>query len=190
MQINRKLCLVFEAEGADGAVVHVHSAPIARMVFEQYYRELGQVFTQCFAGDDPRHVAITAPQLALPALKAAAGDRWDAPGGVKAGLINEIARNTTVAFVGEQGWDTLPLSTAITRGIIDDDGEAEILGNLTFFTAVSKVGPRPLVSTFLEMAGSLRGWTLTSSDSTAWSNSLPTLTAPETSTATGSQVIA
>ena len=185
-QINRKLNFTFAIEGADGGTVHVHSAPISRSAFETYYRELGKVFTSCFAGQAAEHVALTAPQLALAALKDAAGDNWDPDGriGVKAGLVGEIKRLTTVAFPGPNGWESLPLDAAIKRGIVDDDGEAEVLSNLVFFTAISKVAPRALSSTFLELAAALRDWGFTSSNSTAWIGSLPILTPAESSTTT------
>ena len=185
-QINRKLAFTFAIEGADGGVVQVYSAPLSRAAFETYYRELGKVFTSCFAGQEAEHVALTAPQLALAALKDAAGANWDPEGkvGVKTGLVGEIKRLTTVAFPGPDGWESLPLDVGIKRGIVDDDGEAEILSNLVFFTAISKVAPRALSSTFLELAAALRDWVFTSSSSTEWIGSLPTSTPVETSTTT------
>ena len=184
-QINRKLNFTFAVEGADGGTVQVYSAPISRAAFEAYYRELGRVFTSCFAGQEAEHVALSAPQLAYAALKDAAGANWEPEGkvGVKAGLVGELKRLTTVAFPGESGWETLPLEVAVKRGIVDDDGEAEILSNLVFFTAISKVAPRALSATFLELAAALRDWGFTSSNCTAWIDSLPTST-PAASTTT------
>lgn len=193
MEITRKSILTFPIEGADGGTVYVHSTPVGRAVFEQFYKVLGHVFTSCFSDEDPRHIALTAPQLALPALKAAAGAQWEPEGrpGVKAGLVNEIIRLTSVAYVDPTGtgWATLPLDIAIKRGIVDDDGEAEILSNLVFFTAISKVAPRTLCASFLEMASSLRDWQFTFSNVTGWISSLPTLTPIENSTIPTSSVI-
>ena len=175
MRIDKKLNFVFPVQTDSLGTVWVYSLPVSRNVFETFYDILGKVFTKCFDGEDPKHIALTAPQLALPALKSisSASNTWDGPKGIRQGLINEIIRLTTVAFVGDNGWETLPLDIAIKREIIDEDNEAEILSSLVFFTSISKVAPRSLATTFLEMAGSLREWQFTSLDCMAFINSLP-----------------
>ena len=192
MRIDGKLNFVFPIETPQNGVAYVHSMPIARSVFETYYEVLGRVFSKCFDGQDPKHVALTAPQIALPALKAAAmaTDIWDTPGGVRAGLLNEISRLTSVMYVGASGWETIPLEIAVKRNILDEDNEAEVLSNLVFFTSISKVAPKALAGTFLEMAGSLRDWRFTSLLCTEYISSLPTLTDSENTTPTTLQVVA
>jgi len=59
---------------------------------------------------------------------------------------------------------------------LDEDEEAEVLSSLVFFTAISKVAPKDLKNSFLEMAGSLRNWELTSSDVMGYIAGLPTST--------------
>jgi hypothetical protein len=191
MKIDRKLNFVFPVDTANG-VIWIHSMPLGRETFETYYHVLGQVFTSCFEGEDPKHIALAAPQLALPALKAMAKEKriWDTPGGVQAGLINELIRLTNVVFIGGSGWETLPLAICITRGIVDEDQEAEILSALVFFTSISRVAPRALASTFLDLAGSLRKWRFVSLPLSEFRASLPISTPDETTPTPPSLVIA
>ena len=167
-----------QVQTANNGLVYIHSASIGRSVFEQFYLELGKVFSQCFDSINQAHLALSAPQLAYPALKSIAqkAGNWDGNGGVKFGLINEIIRLTNVMFAGENGWETVPFDTAVKREILDEDEEAETLSSLVFFTAISKVAPKDLKSSFLEMAGSLRNWVTTSLDSTEYMSGLPILT--------------
>jgi len=178
MKIDRALNLVMQIQTAKNGLVYVHSTPISRSIFEQFYLEIGKVFSQCFDSVNQAHLALSAPQLAYPALKSISikAGNWEGAGGVKFGLVNEIVRLTNVILNGDQGWYSLPFDTAVKRGIIDEDEEAEVLSSLVFFTAISKVAPKDLKDSFLEMAGSLRNWELTSLDSTAYQNGLPILT--------------
>ena len=178
MKIDRNLNLVMQVQTAKNGLVYIHSASIGRSVFEQFYLELGKVFSQCFDSVNQAHLALSAPQLAYPALKSIAtkAGNWDGAGGVKFGLINEIIRLTNVVFAGENGWESLPFDVAVKREILDEDEEAEALSSLVFFTAISKVAPKDLKNSFLEMAGSLRNWELTSSDFMVFMNGLPILT--------------
>jgi len=162
-------------------IIYIHSASISRSVFEQFYLELGKVFSQCFDSINQAHLALSAPQLAYPALKSIAqkAGNWDGAGGVKFGLINEIIRLTNVLVCGDKGWETIPFDVAVKREILDEDEEAEILSSLVFFTAISKVAPKDLKNSFLEMAGALRNWELSSLDSTGYMNGLPILTKKE-----------
>lgn len=173
MKIDRKLNIVLPIETESKGRILVHSAPISRDVFEQFYLELGKVFSQCFDSVNQAHLALTAPQLAYPALKKMAMDAgtWET---VKKGLINEIIRLTNVMVAGDKGWETLPLDIAIKREILDEDEESEVLSALTFFTAICRVAPKDLRTSFLEMAGSLRNWELVSSDCTEYLNGLAT----------------
>ena len=171
MKIDRKLNIVIPVETESKGLIYVHSTPISRDVFEQFYLELGKVFSQCFDSINQAHLALTAPQLAYPALKTMTikAGNWEE---VKKGLINEIVRLTNVLVIGEKGWESIPLDLAIKREILDEDEESEVLSALTFFTAICRVAPKDLRMSFLEMAGSLRSWELTSLDSTEYLNGL------------------
>ena len=191
MRIDQKLNFVFPVDTPKHGVTYVYSMPISRAVFEMHYDVLGKVFTRCFDGQDPKHIALTAPQIAYAALKTIAigNGNWEGPNGVRASLINEIIRLSTVMFVGDRGWETVPMDIAVKRGIFDEDSEAEALSTLTFFTSISKVAPKSLAGTFLEMAGSLREWRLTSSGCMEFMNSLPTSTEDESTTKRPLQVV-
>ena len=175
MKIDRNLNLVMQVQTEKSGTVHIHSASVSRAVFEQFYLEIGKVFSQCFDSINQAHLALSAPQLAYPALKSIAtkAGNWDGPGGVKFGLVNEIVRLTNVLLSTESGWESMPFDTAVKREFINEDEEAEILSSLVFFTAISKVAPKDLRNSFLEMAGALRSWELTSSGSTEYMNGLP-----------------
>ena len=178
MKIDRNLNLVIPIQSEKHGIVYAHSVPISRDVFEQFYLELGKVFSQCFDSISESHLVLSAPQLAYPALKSLSkkAGTWDE---VKKGLVNEIMRLTNIIVSGDRGWETIPFDSAVKRELINEDEEAEILSSGIFFTAISKVAPKDLKSSFLQMAGSLRNWELLSSDSTAYRNSLPTLTKDE-----------
>ena len=181
MKIDRNLNLVMQVQTEKNGTVHVHSSSISRSVFEQFYLEIGKVFSQCFDSINQAHLALSAPQLAYPALKSISikEGNWDSPGGVKFGLVNEIIRLTNVLVSTEKGWETVPFDIAVKRELLNEDEEAEILSALVFFTAISKVAPKDLKNSFLEMAGALRNWVLTSLDCTEYLNGLPILTKKE-----------
>ena len=181
MKIDRNLNLVMQVQTEVNGIVHVHSSSVSRSVFEQYYLEIGKVFSQCFDSINQAHLALSAPQLAYPALKSIAikEGNWDNAGGVKFGLVNEIIRLTNVLISGKNGWESIPLDVAVKREMLNEDEEAEILSALVFFTAISKVAPKDLKNSFLEMAGALRNWVLTSLDSMEYLNGLPISTKKE-----------
>ena len=135
MKIDRNLNLVMPIQTAKNGVVYIHSVSISRAVFEQFYLELGKVFSQCFDSVNQAHLVLSAPQLAYPALKSIAtkAGNWDGTGGVKFGLVNEIIRLTNVLVSGEKGWESIPFDTAVKRGVLDEDDEAELLSSLVFF---------------------------------------------------------
>lgn len=192
MRIDQKLNFVFPIETPKHGTAYIHSMPISRSVFESFFSILGKVFTTCFEGEDPKHIALTAPQVAYPALKtlSVSADKWEGHAGVKAGLVNEIVRLTTVMYIGERGWEAVPMDIAVKTAVLDEDCEAEVLSALVFFTSISKVAPKTLAGTFLEMAGSLRDWQYTYLGCMEYMSSLPTSTEPENTTENQSQVIA
>jgi hypothetical protein len=170
-----------QVQTENNGTVHIHSTSISRSVFEQFYLELGEVFSQSFNSDNPKHIALSAPQLAYPALKSISTKlgNWDGAGGVKFGLVNEIIRLTNVIVSTENGWESIPFNIAVKNEVLNEDEESEAISSLIFFTAISKVAPRDWKDSFLEMAGALRSWVTTSLDSTEYQNGLPILTKKE-----------
>jgi hypothetical protein len=185
MKIDRNLRLITPLETQKNGVAHIYSMAIERVIFEQFYLELGKVYSQCFDSKNPEHFILSAPQLAYPALKSISMKMgtWEIKnaegiviGGVKSGMINEIVRLSTVMINGNNGWESLPLHTAIQRKLIDEDEEAEVLSSLIFFTVVCRVAPTEIANYLLQASASMRNWVLTLSDSMEFMSGLPTLT--------------
>lgn len=174
MRIDKKLNLVIPVNYEKGGKVYVHSTPISRDVFEQYFLVISKTFSALYAHGLS---AIAGPRISYLMLKKTAEDlgMWDGPAGVKIGLLNEIFRLTNVAMPGKDGWKSLPLHTVIAKEILDEDTIAEIEGQLVFFTCISTMHKREDIPTFLEPIG-LWGSETTSSDCTELVNSLKTLT--------------
>lgn len=191
MKITRDLKIVIPLETEKSGRCYVYSLPLSRQLFEQYVIELGETYSACFGGYDPKHIAMTAPQLAFPILKSVATrlGTWEGPSGVQNGLINELSRLTTVAHATSDGWQQVPLHTALTRGVIDEDEHSEVLSSLCFFLLASRVGPKTLMDHSLMAAGSPRDWAHTSSDFTTYLASLPTSTPAPVTTKKRSSVI-
>lgn len=191
LKITRDLRITFSVDSAKHGRVHVYSLPLARSIFETFVLELGETYSKVFGAYDPKHVAMTAPQMAFPALRAIAKrmGTWDGPDGLEVGLVNELVRLTTVAHSGPGGWTQIPLQLSLTREILDEDAYAEVLSSLCFFFLALRVGPDVLMSDTLGMAGAARGWQYTSSDFTAWLASLPTSKPARATTTKPSSVI-
>ena len=183
MKINSKLHLAFQVESEKYGVVHVHCLPIAQVTFEQFYAELGAVFSKCFGDSDAQHLALVGPQIAYPALMDAAKGlgTWDTPSGVRLGLVNEFIRLTTVVYADPAGggWKETMLASALSHGIVDDDAYAEVLNSITFFTSSVRAAPKALSERLLPMAGESRGWDFGFWNNTEFIASLPTLTPAE-----------
>ena len=173
MKINRVLNLVI---GFDD--MFVHSTPISREIFEQYFFVISKTHAAIFS----QGLGIVAgPGIAYLMLKKVAqeldkGDEDEVWKDVQKGLINEIVRLSNVMAKGERGWQTLPLQTMLDQGKIDEDAKAEILGQLVFFTCASKVLRASLGTSMIEAAVGLWGSETTALSSTEYQNSLPTLT--------------
>jgi hypothetical protein len=181
MKINRQLNLVLPVQTENSGTVYIHSSAIGLEVFEQFYSELGKVFAQCFDGAGSAALMIGAPQLAYAALKSISkkSGTWDGADGVKFGLVNEIVRLTNIVGAGGHGWQSTPLAGSVEIGILTEEEEAEVLSSLIFFTAISKVAPKDLRVTLLEMMSQLRNWEIISLGCTEYVNSLVTLTSSE-----------
>lgn len=179
MKINEKLNLVIPLERDCGAA-YVHSTPISREVFASFYRVLKRtcdVITD--NGSNLEGMFITGPAIALLALEDMAGkDGWQA---VQKGFINEIRRISSFLFIGNAGWETMPLADAISRNLIDTDELNEVESRIVFFTVIlylfSKAQQEFMIPSMIAICA-LRS---TSSNSTDFAASLPISTPAETS---------
>lgn len=178
MRIDKKLNIIVPIERDDG-LIYVHSTPIGREVFENYFVVISKTFSAIYAqGLGP----IAGPRVAAMMLKKVAKDLgvWDGEAGVGNGLMAEIRRLSNVVTPGENGWTTLPLQNAIDRQILTEDELSEAEGAITFFMVASAMHrKRDLPAILSDGMGHLWGTQTTSLDSTEYARSLPTLTATE-----------
>lgn len=189
MKIDRSLNLVIPIEREVGCI-YIHSMPIPRVVFEQYFMPISKAFASIYS----KGIGVLGgPRIAYLLLKQSAEDLgvWDGQGrselaeiernGVKNGLINEIKRLTNVVAIGENGWETLQLDEALKKNLIDEEEEFEALNAIVFFTLNSAMHTRAILLGFLKMMNDSFGTQTTSSNCTEFARSLPTSTTQESS---------
>lgn len=174
--INKKLNIVIPMEDDAGNEYYLHSMPLSREAFQSNWLLLSQTFAsmiergiQVTAG--PRVASIVMHDLAE---KQGLIDNYDA-------IMSEIRRLTTVIKASGEGYEQLPLATALSRGIVSAD-DIEDAGNmLVFFTLVSSMwkGSRRVAS--LNFMNSLWQSENTSLSATAFMDSLTTSTGAESS---------
>lgn len=135
MRINKKLNLVIPVDTEDGTV-YVHSTPISREIFEQYFLPISRTFAEIYR---QRLDIVAGPRIAMMMLRKAATDLGvlEGPDGVENGLIAEIRRLTNVAIPSDKGWETYPLQDVISRSLLSEDDISEIEGAVTFFICAS-----------------------------------------------------
>ena len=176
MRINRALNLVIPVE-TDSGQIYVHSTPISRDIFEQYFMAISKTFAAIFSQGLG---VVSGPRIAYLVLKQKAMEagNWAGADGVEMGLVNEIIRLTNVIVPGDKGgWTTMPLASAISRNLIDADILAELEGELIFFTVVSLTAKRTQVASMMDTVNGLWGSESTAFSCTEYLNSLQTSTA-------------
>lgn len=179
MNISKDLNLVIPIE-RDGVKLYAHSVPVSRETFENYHAILAKTFSQVTDGGLNVTAGLATAALALRDA-AKARDMWEGPTGVKAGLMNEIRRITSVIAPGDNGNTVYTLHDAATRGILDEDEVSEVENAIVFFTLVSRMFRKAQVPMMVSAICGMGGLSITSLSSTAFSDSLRTSTATETS---------
>ena len=179
MKINRALNLVIPIESEKGQL-YVHSTPISRDIFEQYFLVISKTFAAIFSQGLG---AICGSRVAYLMLKQVSEDMgiWNGVSGVRAGLVNEIVRLSNVLMPSEKGWKSIPLYTVIEKEILDNETIAEIEGELIFFTCVSMINKKNQVQGIMDTVNGLWGSLTTSLNSMEYMNSLMTSTEVESS---------
>lgn len=180
MRINKALNLVIPVDWEKGGQIFVHSTPISREVFEQYFIVISKTFAAIFSQGLG---AVAGPRIAYLMLKKTAEDigLWAGPAGVGVGLMAEIIRLSNVMMPDKNGWKSIPLQSAIDKGMLDSETIAEIEGELVFFTCVSMMNKRNQVEPIMETVNGLWGSQTTSLNSTEFMNSLRISTEEESS---------
>jgi hypothetical protein len=181
MRISRDLNLVLPVDTSVGTVF-VHSTPISRAVFEQYWKVLAKASAALVKDGSG---AITGPAVALLQLKESAQEvrasdgrstMWDAPDGVEMGLLPEIRRLTNVLTPASgSGWQMVPFQECVSRKeVLSPDDVYQIENVLTFFIATWWTVPPGAREAILNLMASLRGGAITSRTCTECIDSLQT----------------
>lgn len=197
LKINEKLCFTFPITRPNGNQVWVHATPISREVFSAHWRILSQTFARLFGAGISPGMSLRMAALCLREL-AVEQDIWeDDPKrdfiGVKTSLLGEIRRLAMVmapsarhAVAGDaaasivEGWNKVMLDDALKSGIFDEDEASEVEAVIVFFTVISWVMRRTEADNMMTAAGRPFGGQLSSLNSTAFRDSLPTSSAAET----------
>ena len=175
LRIDRKLNLVIPIDRDDGARIYIHSTPISLAVFEAHYLVMAKTFAAIYN----EGLGVTAgPRVAAMTMKKIAENLgvWAGEGGVESSLVNEMKRLTNVLAPGANGWDTVPYSEAVKRGIIDEDEASEVENALAFFTVAYRLHRKTEREAILNGASRLWGGEISSLPFTEFRNSLPTST--------------
>jgi len=181
MKIDKRLNLVSVYDTASGPV-HVHAAPVSRLVFETYYQPIAKAWASIFSKGLLVH---SGPRVASLLLRDAATELgvWDTPGGVKQGLVAELRRLTNVVMATDRGWRTRPLQDVIDGRLMDEDDLAEVENDVTFFICASAMARRSELPQLMSVVTRLSGTACTSLNVTEYVALLPTSTAAETTQA-------
>lgn len=164
--LNRTLNIVLHLE--DDAIVH--SAPLSREAFDTNWR----IFAKTWSMLEGEDIGLTAaPSVAAKALRQAAQESGDKDLRNANAVLAEIKRTASFMRPSEDsGYAPLPLNTAIQKNWIDEDDTEDVLNSLVFFTLASRVLPKQRRGFIFQFLPALRGAEMTSSDATAFSNSL------------------
>lgn len=174
-KLNRKLNLVMDVETGDG-IIHIHSTPISRAVFEDNFLVISRAFTAVYTnGLGP----VTGPRVAALLLKQEAETLGIWPR-TQQSLMAEIYRLTNVVAPSEHGWETMPFDVARKRGILEENEIAEVENCIVYFICASAVHLKAEMGVALEGLSTLWGAQTTLSNVTEYTRSLPILTQDET----------
>jgi hypothetical protein len=173
LRISKKLNIVVPVTRDDGVEIYVHSSPIAREVFERYHQVIAKTFSAIYGSG---YGTISGPRIAALLLRDAAVElgQWDGEDGVEAGLINEMRRLSNVLMPSANGWDTVPIDEAISRGYLSEDDAAEVNNVIAFFTVASAMHKKNEIGSILDAVGKLWGAQTTSFNVTEYGLSLRT----------------
>lgn len=183
MKLDKKLNLVIPLDYAD-VTYYVHSVPISREVFENYYMVIAKVFSQIHMENLS---AVAGPRVAYLMLKSTAMEQgvWDGEAGVANGLMAEIVRLSNVIMPKDgAGWKTMPLHDVLQQKLLDEDDVSEVMNALAFFTVGSCMYPRRDQQNIQTIVSRMWGGLSVPSNCTEYAASLPTSTETASSGAT------
>ena len=179
-EIDKRLNIVLTAEREDGQVIHVHSVPVVKAVFESNIRLISRTMTM-MVGDDlgvGGQIRVAAGYMKEAALELDGGP--DAPAGGRfqgayAALLDEIQRLSNAWVPGPRGWEMMTLADAEGQKLLSSDQVSEVTNALVYFTAASWFNSPKERKSIYQML-SRYGVQTGSWDSTAYGASLRTST--------------
>jgi hypothetical protein len=167
VKIDKKLNLVLSLD-RDDQQIYVHSTPISRELFNIYFKVIAKSFTEMYQVG-----VMAAPRIAALTIRQVASDQGmdEGPTGIQ-GLFNELERLTNLLVPGPNGWETLPLSMAKARKLINEDEYDEVINAISFFIVCSAMHKRDQIASILSLMNSLWGSQSTLLNSMEYSASL------------------
>ena len=178
MRVDKKLNLIVPIELEGGEIIYCHSIPILRETFQRYSLVIAATFSKLLVNGlqsmGARIAAFTLQEVAEEMGK------WEGSTGVKEGLLNEIDRLTNVLVMGANGWESVPVQTAIARGGIDEEDYEEAKQKIVFFILISAMARRDVAASFMVILENDWGMLTTPLNCTAYGNSLKISTETET----------
>ncbi|OYY59033.1 MAG: hypothetical protein B7Y55_01095 [Polynucleobacter sp. 35-46-207] len=193
MVINDELKIVIPI--GDGA--KAYHLPISRDVFELNYKLLAAVKSE-LAGKGVHYQMMSGPVIAKLALLDEARKESASNGNIKPdgspddsmarSFISEIARLTTIIAPSSNGFDIVPVETAINSGRLDKDDWDEALSSLIFFTCHFAMASKRDKKAVADATASLLSASITSLSCSEYVSSLRKSTTEEDLKATPSSV--
>lgn len=174
-KLNRKLNIVLKTEGVNGSAVYIHSMPIGLSVFRENYLSISRTFTAIYTnGLGP----VTGPKVAKYMLLDQAEQLGIRPQ-TEQSLLMEIRRLTNGIVLGQSGWETIPYSEVLKRGLLDEESVEEAENILVYFMCASSIRLKTEIDLTLNGLQLLWEAQTTSSNVTEFMNSLQTSTPVE-----------
>ena len=177
MKIDRKLNLIVPVERDDGGMVHIHATPVSKETFAKHFKIISKTYTEIFK-EGAAYIASAGSKVAMLMLRKVAAEE-----GINANeLMTEIRRLSNIIVSGENGWESIPLSVGIQRGLIDEDDIDDAEGQIVFFICCSAMIAKKDLSSLMETICGFFGSQTVSSTCTEFAASLPILTQEENTT--------
>ncbi len=175
MQLDERLNLIIPVERGAAGLFFVHVAPLPREVFEAHYLLVSKTFTAIMSEGLS---VIAGPRVAGLMLRDVAmrSNQWEGPRGGST-LLAEMVRLSNVAVPGPNGYEQMPLQTAIDRKVFSDEERSEVIGSVVFFMVNSAMHKRAILDVLMENMAGLWGTRTSLLDITGFIASLRTSTA-------------
>ncbi len=125
--------------------VQVFHSPITKAVFEANFRLLSATKADIF-GHGNQYAFLSGLNVAALTLKDIGKRLSDERGqegdyGAQS-FLGELQRCSTILAPGANGYDILPVGTALAQGTLDADDWADVENELVFFTCAACLSPR------------------------------------------------